>query len=112
MELSVFKIVGHPACFLQSDGQRVYDCIKAAMKNDRSIMLSFLNVTTLAPEFLNAAIGQLYSVFSASKIRELLNIRDMQQDDMELLRRVIEMAQQYLKDRGFMEYQQKPVSPH
>ena len=95
LELSVFEIIGHPVCIVPSEGQKVYDRIEAAIKKDQCVSLSFFNVTTLTPGFLNAAIGQLYGVFNAGKIRKLLSVRDMQQDDMQLLRRVIETAQHY-----------------
>lgn len=61
-------------------------------------MLSFHNITTLTSAFLNAAIGQLYGTFSEEEIRSLLNVRDMQQDDIALLKRVVETAKQYFKD--------------
>jgi hypothetical protein len=68
------------------------------LKEGRNVMLSFHNITTLTSAFLNAAIGQLYGTFSEEEIRSLLNVRDMQQDDVALLKRVVETAKQYFKD--------------
>lgn len=96
--LSIFEIVGNQLCVASSDGQRVYERIAVALKEKRSVTLSFRNVTTLTSAFLNAAVGQLYSTFSEGEIRSLLKVQDMQADDMALLKRVVEMAKQYFKD--------------
>jgi len=98
LELSIFEVVGNPLCVASSDGQKVYDRVMAALKEGRNVTLSFRNVTTLTSAFLNAAIGQLYGVFSEDQIRALLTVEDMQQDDIALLKRVVETAKQYFKD--------------
>jgi len=98
LELSIFEVVGSRLCVASSDGQKVCDRLKVALKEGRKVMLSFRNVTTLTSAFLKAAIGQLYGTFSEEEIRSLLNVRDMQQDDMALLKRVVETAKQYFKD--------------
>ena len=96
--LSIFEIVGSPLCVASSDGQKVCDRIEAALKEGQNVVLSFHNITTLTSAFLNAAIGQLYGTFSEEEIRSLLNVQDMQQDDIALLKRVVETAKQYFKD--------------
>ena len=98
--LSVFEIVGNSLCVASSDGQNVFERLEAALEKERRVTLSFRNVTTLTSAFLNAAIGQLYGKFSEEKIRSLLNVQDMAQDDMALLKRVVETAKQYFKDPG------------
>lgn len=98
LELSIFEIVGSPLCVASSDGQKVHDRLAAALKEERSVMLSFHNITTLTSAFLNAAIGQLYGAFSEEQIRSLLKVQDMQPDDLALLKRVVETAKQYFKD--------------
>jgi len=98
LELSIFEVVGSPLCVASSDGQKVYDRVMAALSKKRSVALSFGNITALTSAFLNAAIGQLYGVFSEDQIRALLTVEDMQQDDIALLKRVVETARQYFKD--------------
>ena len=98
LPLSVFEIVGNPLCVASSDGQQVFERLEAALTEERNVTLSFRNVTTLTSAFLNAAIGQLYGKFSEEKIRSLLNVQDMEQDDMALLKRVVETAKQYFRD--------------
>ena len=94
----IFEVVGSPLCVASSDGQKVYDRIAAALKADREVALSFRNVTTLTSAFLNAAIGQLYEAFSEKQIRSKLKVEDMEQDDLALLKRVVDNAKVYFKD--------------
>ena len=99
IKISMFEIVGSPLCVASSDGQKVYDRIADALKANRSVVLSFHNVTTLTSAFLNAAIGQLYGSFKEEKIRSLLKVEEkMEPDDLALLKRVVENAKLYFED--------------
>ncbi len=96
--ISVFEIVGSPLCVASSDGQKVFDRLAAALNDNRNVMLSFRNVTILTSAFLNAAIGQLYGAFKEEQIRELLQVDEIQSDDKDLLKRVVETAKKYFSD--------------
>lgn len=96
--ISVFEVVGSPLCVASDDGQKVFERLALALRKGRDVTLSFLNVTGLTSAFLNAAIGQLYGVFSEEHIRAHLTVRDMQPDDLLLLKRVVDTAKVYFKD--------------
>jgi len=98
LAISVFETISSQMCVVSSDGQKIYDRLAASMQAERSVTLSFRNVTTLTTAFLDTAIGQLYGVFSEKQIRSALKVQDMQADDFALLKRVIETAKQYFKD--------------
>lgn len=98
LTISIFEVIGSPLCVASSDGQKIYDRLAAALKEGHSTILSFHNVSTLTSAFLNAAIGQLYGHFSEEQIRKLLTVKDIEPDDMALLKRVVETAKQYFKD--------------
>jgi hypothetical protein len=98
VNISIFEVVGSPLCVASGDGQRVYERLASVLREDRGVVLSFYNVSTLTSAFLNAAVGQLYGEFSEEKIRELLKLQDVQSDDLELLKRVVDTAKQYFKD--------------
>ncbi len=98
IKISIFEIVGSSLCVASDDGQKVYDRLDAALKADRIVALSFHNVTTLTSAFLNAAIGQLYGTFSEEQVRNQLKVEDMEQDDLALLKRVVDNAKLYFKD--------------
>jgi len=98
LTLSVFEVAGSPLCVASDDGQRVHDRIAAALKEGSNVTVSFLNVSSLTSAFLNAAIGQLYGSFTENEIRSKLKVKDIEPDDLALLKRVVETAKQYFKD--------------
>lgn len=93
----IFDIVGGPLCVSAEDGQRVHDKIVPLLRDGTKVVLSFEQVETLISAFLNAAIGQLYGEFSEDRIRELVSVRDMADEDQAVLKRVVENAKAYFK---------------
>jgi hypothetical protein len=98
VQISVYEIVGSALCVASDDGQKVHDRVAAALRTGRSVVLSFHNVESLTSAFLNAAIGQLYGKFSEEQIRSNLSVRDMEPDDLALLKRVVDTAKAYFSN--------------
>ena len=96
--ISAFGVVGTPLCVASGDGQKVHDRLAATLRQNRRVVLSFLNVSTLTSAFLNTAIGQLYGEFDENYIRNLLTVEDMEAEDKALLKRVVDTAKLYFKD--------------
>jgi hypothetical protein len=94
----VVDIVGGPICVSAEDGQRLYEKIAPLLREGKKVALSFEQVETLISAFLNAAVGQLYGEFPEERIRELLSVRDMDADDLDVLKRVVENAKVYFKE--------------
>ena len=94
----VFDIVGGPLCVSAEDGQRVHDRIAPLLREGTRVVLSFSQVETLISAFLNAAVGQLYGEFQEERVRELLSVRDMDAEDLEILKRVIDNAKKYFSN--------------
>lgn len=95
----VFDVVGGGLCVSADDGQAVHDKIVSLLRDDRKVAVSFEKVETLISAFLNAAIGQLYGEFPEDKIRTLLSVREMSQEDLALLKRVVDNAKLYFQNR-------------
>lgn len=93
----IFDIVGGPLCVSADDGQRVHDKIVPLLRDGKKVVLSFEQVETLISAFLNAAIGQLYGEFPEERIREMVSVRDMADEDQATLKRVIDNAKVYFK---------------
>ena len=91
----IFDIVGGPLCVSADDGQRVHDKIVPLLRDGKEVALSFEQVETLISAFLNAAIGQLYGEFPEDHIRELVSVRDMDEEDQAVLNRVVDNAKRY-----------------
>ncbi|MFO0700077.1 MAG: STAS-like domain-containing protein [Nitrospira sp.] len=98
LTIALLEIVGSPLCVASEDGQKVHDRIAGAMREGKTVSVSFLNVTSLTSAFLNAAIGQLYGEFGPDEIRNKIKVRDIQPDDRGLLKRVVDTAKEYFKD--------------
>lgn len=98
IRISMFEVVGSPFCVASDDGQKVHKHLDAALRENQEVVLSFHNVTALTTPFLTAAVGELYGTFSEEKIRSLLKVEDAEQDDLALLKRVVDNVKLYFKD--------------
>ena len=98
IRISMFEVVGSPFCVASDDGQKVHKHLDAALRENQKVILSFHNVTALTTPFLTAAVGELYGTFSEEKIRSLLKVEDAEQDDLALLKRVVDKVKLYFKD--------------
>jgi hypothetical protein len=94
----IFDIVGGALCVSADDGQRVHDKIVPLLRDGTPVALSFEQVETLITTFLNAAIGQLYGEFPEDRIREMVSVRDMDEEDQALLKRVVDSAKKYFSN--------------
>lgn len=102
ISISVYESTGSQLCVASGDGEKVHRRLERALDRGLPTTLSFRNVNTLTSAFLNAAIGQLYGRFEETRIRELLSVEDIESDDRALLKRVVETAKAYFKDKdGF-----------
>ena len=98
LNIRIFEVVGSGLCVAADDGQKVFDQIAASLKKGLKVQLSFMNVKNLTSAFLNSAIGQLYAKFSEDEIRDSIEVIDIEQEDVELLDRVIITAKKYFKN--------------
>jgi STAS-like domain of unknown function (DUF4325) len=98
LTISPFEVVGSPLCVASDDGQKVFERIQAALDAGHPVTVSFKNVTSLTSAFLNAAIGQLYGRFSEKDIKAKLKVAHLAQEDLALLKRVVDTAKAYFKD--------------
>ena len=95
----VFDAIGSSLAVSADDGQTVHDKIAPLLREGRHVVLSFDGINTLISAFLNGAVGQLYGEFSEEKIRELFSVADMAQEDLALLKRVVDNAKRYFANR-------------
>lgn len=95
----IFDIVGGPLCVSAEDGQIIYEKIAPLIRQGHKIVVSFDRVETIISAFLNAAIGQLYGEFTEEQIRASISVRDMTNIDLSLLKRVVDNAKVYFKNK-------------
>ncbi len=93
--IRVADLIGSPLGISVDDGQKVYDKVEHLLKAGKQVTLLFDRVTMLISLFLNVAIGQLYGTFSEDQVRNLLEVEGLSQDDLGLLKRVVDNAKKY-----------------
>jgi hypothetical protein len=106
-EINIFEQVGGTAAVSSEDGSALFDNIDKLLGEKAKISLDFVNIKTLTSSFLNAAIGQLYSKHTSSFLKNHVEVRNLSPEDTELLKRVVERAKAYFKDRKGIEKQIK-----
>lgn len=94
-KISVADLIKTPLCVSAEDAQKVFNEVSSFLKKGMSVCISFEQVTMLISLFLNVAIGQLYGEFSESYIRQKIKVEGLSNNDMELLKRVVDNAKRY-----------------
>ncbi len=102
-KVSVFDVIGQQVAAVSSeDGDRVYQLIDKELASGHKVMLDFKGVDLIVSTFLNAAIGQLYGTYSQEFVRENFFVENLSNDDLGVLKKVVERAKQYFEDKdGF-----------
>jgi hypothetical protein len=98
IQLKVVEVVGGGLCVASDDGEKVHALVASALRQGKRVVVSFEGVTDLTSAFLNAAIGQLYGEFSEDYIRAGLSVTGASNDDLHILKRVVDRAKQFFKD--------------
>jgi hypothetical protein len=98
--IQLTQLAGGPLCVTPQDGEKVFAAIRDALDAGKRVEISFLGVEDLTSGFLNAAIGQLYGVYPADELRERLSVRDASPQDLATLKRSVDRAKEYFRDKA------------
>ena len=98
IEIFCERIVPTDDLLAEHDGQKIYDQIAAAFNQGQKVILSFRNLERLTWSVVFSAIAQLYENYPEEKIEKSLELVDIEQDDLDLIKRVVEVKKNYLKD--------------
>jgi hypothetical protein len=101
--VNVFEKIGSTAAVSSADGELLFKLIAKALKNKAKVVLDFKNIELITSTFLNAAIGQLYGFFDDSDLKKQVSVTNMANDDLALLKKVVERAKEYFEDREDVE---------
>lgn len=77
-KINIYNVINSPFCIAPEDGQKIYNLIVAALKEEKKVQLSFLNISMVITAFLNEAIGVLYKDFDPEQINQIeyINVSD------------------------------------
>ncbi|MHC9538576.1 MAG: STAS-like domain-containing protein [Vulcanimicrobiota bacterium] len=109
LRIAVFELVGADAAVTSEDGEILFERISKAFKSEKTVILDFNNIQLVTSTFLNAAIGQLYGIYEDSFIKHHLKQENMLPEDKHLLKKVIERAKDYFKNKDLIEKSIKGV---
>jgi len=98
ISISVVNVVGDVFCTEATAVQKVFDLIDKALKEDKAVNLSFMNVKMLTTAFLNTAIGQLYKDYSDELIKNSLTVEQLILSGSVSIKRVVDTAKLYYKN--------------
>lgn len=100
--LIVKAIIQGDTAVSTDDGDVVYKKIYEAFTKNENIELDFEGITIMTTAFLNAAIGQLYSIYKSEQLNEKLKLINVAEEDKILFKKVIDRAKEYFANKkGF-----------
>lgn len=100
IRVSIFEQIGSNAAVSSEDGELLYKRLVKGLEEKVIVVLDFMNIELVTSTFLNAAIGQLYNRYDSPFLRAYLKVENLAKEDLELLKKVIERAKEYFKDKA------------
>jgi len=95
--VNVFNIIKSPEAMTIEEGNMIYNQIIKKLKNNDKIIIDFSNIKSITPTFLNIAIGQLYNEYDNAFLKENIKIKNLEKQNLVLLKKVINNAKKYFK---------------
>lgn len=90
--IRIKDFTGNNLAVSASDGEKVFEKIKNSFDQKSPVILDFQDIELTITAFLNSSIGKLYSIYSTEEIRSLLDIQNLNQEEIQLLKLVIDRA--------------------
>jgi hypothetical protein len=98
-DIKVFDILNSHFAASTEDGERLFKLIDELFVEERDVIVDFSNIEFIVSTFLNAAIGQLYGLYSTEFIQQHLSIINMSNEDLNILKLVTDRAKEYFMDK-------------
>lgn len=98
IRLKVSEIIGSNLAVSSDDGDAVFQKLKIALDNRRSVELDFSGIEMVISAFLNAAVGRLVETNPIAELNEQVTYKNLSEDDRELVHRVMENAVRFYED--------------
>ncbi len=102
MTLNINSLMG-PFCISFQDGERIRALILPELLLGREVQLDFVDVQIVTAAFFNAAIGRLLRDIQPEALNRLLQITNLNDVGMTVLRRIIENSKEYYSNPALRE---------
>jgi len=99
MLVNIREIIGSDSALTPSSGELIYKVLEREISSKNPVKLDFSGIEIITSAFLNSAVGRLYSKYSSTQLNDLLFIINISNDDLQLLKKVIERAKEYFTDQ-------------
>jgi hypothetical protein len=103
LEINLFELIGSDAAVSSEDGEILYKKIIKIFENNTIVVLNFHNIKLITTAFLNSAIGQLYNKYDSTYLNNNMEIKNISEDDLEKIKKVIARAKEYFKNKSNIE---------
>lgn len=100
IEINIFKLLNSPFAVSTEEGELLFSKIEDAFSKEYQVTLDFDNIEIIVSTFLNASIGQLYGKFTTEYIQNNLSLKNMSDDDLDILKLVTDRAKEYFQDKN------------
>jgi hypothetical protein len=101
-EIKISEVLSSTFAVSTDGGEKVFVLINGGFQKDWHVVVDFQNIDLIVSTFLNAAIGQLYGVYTTEFIQSHLAIKNMTNEDLDVLKKVTDRAKIYFSDmKGF-----------
>ena len=98
-KINVSEFIGSTKAVVTNDGEILYArIINELAVDDAIIRLDFLGIDAVTATFLNVSIGQIYG--RNPKLLERIKIENLAREDLQLLKKIIDNAREYFKNKG------------
>lgn len=99
MLVNIKEILNSDSALTPSSGELIYNILQEEISSNKRVSLDFRGIEIMTSAFLNSAVGRLYSKYSSSQLNSVLEIVNISNDDLQLLKKVIERAKEYFRDQ-------------
>lgn len=101
--IRVIELLNSPFAVSTEEGENLFKIIDEYFRNDNLVLIDFIKIELIVSTFLNASIGQLYSLYTTEFIQQHLSVINMTNEDLEILKLVTDRAKEYFKDKNGFE---------
>ena len=101
-QLVIKDIIERDTAVSSDDGEIVFNNIVGCIESGSTAEIDFSGIIIMTTAFLNTAIGQLYSKYTSEQLNTALKLKNVEDEDKILFKKVIERAKEYIADKkGF-----------
>jgi STAS-like domain of unknown function (DUF4325) len=92
----VTEVIGDKFCIMCGSGKLLYEHIARAFYEGKKVVISFRDCEDITSAFLAELFSQLYGNFPAAQIEDSLCVVDMEPEDAEDLKYIIQDVKEFL----------------